>query len=265
MTDLGAAHCLLSSCLPHSFHKSVDRSARGAQLLQLTARPLDRRTDPRAPHALCGSPGNTWCPVNADQSHDLCDPAAWHGTRERKGGGRPAGQQVVAPAAAQQVSCRSVRLPRLVFLFTTPPSYLPIALAAMWQGREEALREVLAAPSDAVIGVLLAAGRDLPIAVPCAVLSNGATAVGSKVVVRAVRAQGPGSSSLQLDCGSWWRGAPSALWMDYKQASARPPAAGRRRRAPSAGARTCRFHSHMTRLCSLPPTLGLAAAAVRQR
>lgn len=132
----------------------------------------------------------------------------------------------------------------------------------MWQ-RHGVLNELLAPEhQEAVTSLLLAGSRDLPITVPCAVLSKGASGTGSKVVVRVRRVQG---ASLALDCGQWWRGAPTAaVYMDYRQV----------RRCRRGGGRRCNvaaMHVGRSRLAPkyiLPaascPPFWTAAAAARQ-
>lgn len=84
--------------------------------------------------------------------------------------------------------------------------------------REDALCALLAPEHQEVVLGLLLSTRDVRIAVPCSVLSKGASGAGTKVVVNVVRRSQQGGTSLALDCGRWWRGAPTgSVWMDYSQ------------------------------------------------
>jgi hypothetical protein len=87
---------------------------------------------------------------------------------------------------------------------------------AMAATREERLQELCSAGCrDEVVGLLISS-TDVRIAVPCAVLSKGASGAGSKVVVKVLRKSH--GSEVALDCGRWWKGAPqSAVDIDYRQ------------------------------------------------
>lgn len=86
-------------------------------------------------------------------------------------------------------------------------------------GQREGLLADLCAPGALdVVCSLLVSSREVRIAVPCAVLSTSkgagsSSGVGSRVVISVLR-RGPGTS-LAIDCGRWWRGAPpGAVLMD---------------------------------------------------
>jgi hypothetical protein len=93
--------------------------------------------------------------------------------------------------------------------------------------RPEALLALMAPENQDIVTGLLISSKEVRIAVPCAVLSKGVNTTGSKVVVAVTgRSQG---ASVAVDCGKWWRGAPTAtLCMDYRQA--RGAGGGRRLR-----------------------------------
>lgn len=118
--------------------------------------------------------------------------------------------------------CEAQQAPALSWRKSKPG--LPTALRRVQFTMRNSLLLELCDPAHQEVVTGLLRSNQQRIAVPCSLLSKGANGTGSKVVVNVIRAQG---CNVALDCGKWWRGAPTtAVYIDYRQASALALAAG---------------------------------------